>query len=56
MAATIDTLRHARATVRYLGVSPYKVRQVLDLVRGLLVDDAERVLQLLRARTRPTTC
>ena len=27
-------------------VSPYKVRQVLDLVRGLPVDDAERMLQL----------
>jgi large subunit ribosomal protein L22 len=27
-------------------VSPYKIRQVLELVRGLPVDDAERVLQL----------
>ena len=36
----------ARATVRYLHTSPYKVRQVLDLVRGLPVGDAERVLQL----------
>ena len=36
----------ARATVRYLRVSPYKVRQVLQLVRGLAVDDAERMLQL----------
>jgi large subunit ribosomal protein L22 len=36
----------ARATVRYLHVSPYKVRQVLQLVRGLAVDDAERMLQL----------
>ena len=36
----------ARATVRYLPVSPYKIRQVLDLVRGLPVDDAIRVLQL----------
>jgi large subunit ribosomal protein L22 len=35
-----------RATVRYLHTSPYKVRQVLDLVRGLPVDDAERILQL----------
>jgi large subunit ribosomal protein L22 len=45
MAVTIDT-PSARATVRYLGVSPYKIRQVLDLVRGLPVDDAIRVLQL----------
>ena len=45
MAVVLDTPT-ARATVRYLGVSPYKVRQVLDLVRGLPVDDAIRVLQL----------
>jgi len=45
MAVILDTPT-ARATVRYLGVSPYKVRQVLDLVRGLPVDDAIRVLQL----------
>jgi len=36
----------ARATVRYLPVSPYKIRQVLDMVRRLPVDDAVRVLQL----------
>jgi large subunit ribosomal protein L22 len=45
MAATI-TAPHARATARYQHVSPYKVRQVLDLVRGLAVDDAERTLLL----------
>jgi large subunit ribosomal protein L22 len=45
MAITMDT-PSARATVRYLGVSPYKIRQVLELVRGLPVDDAIRVLQL----------
>jgi len=32
--------------VRYLHTSPYKVRQVLELVRGLPVGDAERRLQL----------
>jgi large subunit ribosomal protein L22 len=37
---------NARATARYQHVSPYKVRQVLDLVRGLSVEDAERTLQL----------
>jgi len=45
MAVTIDA-PHALARARYLHVSPYKVRQVLDLVRGLPVDDAFRVLQL----------
>jgi large subunit ribosomal protein L22 len=45
MATTTDA-PGARATVRYLPVSPYKIRQVLDLVRGLPVDDAIRVLQL----------
>jgi large subunit ribosomal protein L22 len=36
----------SRATVRHLGVSPNKVRPVLDLVRGMSAEDAERVLQL----------
>jgi large subunit ribosomal protein L22 len=45
MAVTLTT-PHARATARYQPVSPYKVRQVLDLVRGLPVEDAERLLQL----------
>lgn len=36
----------ATATVRYLHVSPYKIRQVLTLVRGLPVEDADRILQL----------
>jgi large subunit ribosomal protein L22 len=36
----------ARATVRYLHTSPYKIRQVLELVRGLPVEDADRVLRL----------
>jgi large subunit ribosomal protein L22 len=45
MATTI-TAPHARATARYQRVSPYKVRQVLDLVRGMSVDDAVRALQL----------
>jgi large subunit ribosomal protein L22 len=45
MAVELET-PSARATVRYLPVSPYKIRQVLDLVRGLPVDDAIRVLQL----------
>ena len=36
----------ARASVKNLGVSPNKVRPVLDLVRKLSADDAERILQL----------
>ena len=47
MATTTNEARAgARATGRYLHVSPYKVRQVLELVRGLPVEDAERVLLL----------
>src|SRR5919106_3872385 len=34
-----------RATLRYLRTSAYKVREVLDLIRGLDVDDARHVLQ-----------
>ncbi|MDQ1459653.1 MAG: large subunit ribosomal protein, partial [Actinomycetota bacterium] len=44
--ATTTTNPQVRATVRYLHTSPYKVRQVLTLVRGLPVGDAERLLQL----------
>ena len=44
--ATTETEGAARATVRYLRASPYKVRQVLELVRGLPVEDAARLLQL----------
>src|SRR5690349_128907 len=35
-----------RASARYLRVSPYKVRQVLALIRNLPAEEAERVLQL----------
>ena len=34
-----------RAEVKYLRVSAYKAREVLDLVRGLHVDDADGVLE-----------
>ena len=44
--ATTTSGPGARATARYLHTSPYKIRQVLQLVRGLPVDDAERLLQL----------
>ena len=44
--AAIETKPGARATVRYLHTSPYKVRQVLELIRGLPVEDADRMLQL----------
>ena len=36
----------SRATVRHLGVSPNKVRPVLDLMRHMSAEDAERMLQL----------
>ena len=42
--ATKDTPQ-TRATLRYLRTSPYKVREILDLIRGLDVDDARHVLQ-----------
>jgi len=35
----------ARAVARYVRVSPYKVRQVLDLVRGVPADRAEEILR-----------
>jgi large subunit ribosomal protein L22 len=42
--ATKETPR-TRATLKYLRTSAYKVREVLDLIRGLDVDDARHVLQ-----------
>jgi large subunit ribosomal protein L22 len=45
MAAS-TTNRTVRASVRYLPTSPYKIRQVLTLVRGLPVGEAERALEL----------
>ncbi len=45
MAVTTPAVE-AKATLRYLRVSPTKVRPVIDLVRGMAVEDAERLLQL----------
>lgn len=45
MSVQLPTV-HTRATLRYLRVSPFKIRPVLDLIRGKSVDEAERVLQL----------
>ena len=43
-----------KAHSRYIRQSPYKVRRVLDLVRGLPVEDAEHVLRLTnRAAAEP---
>jgi large subunit ribosomal protein L22 len=45
--ATPETPRvEARATVRHLGVSPNKVRPVLEIMRKMSAEDAERLLQL----------
>ncbi len=40
----------AHATARYIRQSPYKVRRVLDLVRGLPIDDALVVLEFTNRR------
>jgi large subunit ribosomal protein L22 len=43
-----------KAHSRYVRQSPYKVRRVLDLVRGLPVQEAEHVLRLTpRAAAEP---
>jgi large subunit ribosomal protein L22 len=43
-----------RAHTRFIRQSPYKVRRVLDLVRGLPVEEAEHVLRLTnRAAAEP---
>lgn len=40
----------AHATARYVRQSPYKVRRVLDLVRGLPVEEAKVVLEFTNRR------
>lgn len=43
-----------KAHSRYVRMSPYKVRRVLDLVRGLPVTEAEHLLRLTqRGATQP---
>lgn len=43
-----------KAQARFIRQSPYKVRRVLDLVRGLPVGEAEHVLRLTpRGATEP---
>jgi large subunit ribosomal protein L22 len=43
-----------KAQAKYVRQSPYKVRLVLDLVRGLPVEEAEHVLRLTsRGATEP---
>jgi large subunit ribosomal protein L22 len=45
MAQRIDEdVQEARATAKFIRVSPTKARQVIDLIRGRHVDDARRVL------------
>ncbi len=43
-----------QATAKYIRQSPYKVRRVLDLVRGLPVEDARDILDFTNRRAAPT--
>jgi large subunit ribosomal protein L22 len=43
-----------RAQAKYIRQSPYKVRRVLDLVRGLPVEDARHVLSFTDRRAAAT--
>lgn len=45
---------NARAQARYIRQSPTKVRRVLDLVRGLPVDEAQAVLQFTNRKAAIT--
>ena len=45
---------NARAQARHVRQSPYKVRRVLDLVRGLPVDEARVVLDFTNRRSADT--
>ena len=41
---TVMTDMEAKATARYLRISPRKLRRSVDLIRGRHVDDARRIL------------
>ena len=43
-----------RAQAKYVRQSPYKVRLVLDLVRGMPVDEARATLDFTNRRAAPT--
>jgi large subunit ribosomal protein L22 len=46
--------REVRAQARFVRVSPFKARRVIDLIRGLHVEEARRVLQFTpRAAAQP---
>lgn len=45
---------NARAQAKHVRQSPYKVRRVLDLVRGLPVDEAQVVLEFTNRKSALT--
>ena len=44
----------ARASARYVRISPRKMRRSVDLIRGRHVDDARRILRLSPLGPNPT--
>lgn len=46
-------MEEARAVSRYLRVSPFKARQVADLVRGKNVDEAVGILRYTNKKSAP---
>ncbi len=46
-------MEEARAVARYLRVSPFKARQVADLVRGKDVDEAVGILRYTNKKSAP---
>lgn len=46
-------MEEARAVARYLRVSPFKARQVADLVRGKNVDEAVGILRYTNKKSAP---
>jgi large subunit ribosomal protein L22 len=45
VATVAPEAQEARATARFIRISPTKARQVVDLIRGRHIEDARRVLQ-----------
>ena len=47
MAAVVDTTAEVRAIARYIRMSPYKVRRVLDQIRGRSYREALIILEFM---------
>ncbi len=46
--------RTVKATLRYYRMSPRRVREIADIIRGKKAEDAQTILEFTRRRAAPT--